>query len=295
MCGSLFPAFKVIRDRGGVVIEFNREGLNFLYQLQVGEQYKALKKYCATSLSGPSSAWLIQGLGKKAGVAAETSGKRESTRQGPRVTQSKDGGSSTLLLSFILSTLFKTSTASLPDRNEFEETVDRVKKQNFHAKGRIICDTVMTMLRQRREVSSHIQRFADLARKSHCFSDERFDEYEKLLEEILPVNFLESKTLEELERCNRDMKALIIRIERAHADPAKDSLKAAQLQPHLQNLQKLRARGKDLSPECRQRLKHYQEMIADFRIALFAPEIKGNIQVSAKKIDQQWQEISHLC
>ena len=306
MCGSLFPAFKVIRDRGGVVIEFipdqhqaaqqNRVGLNFLYQLQVAEQYKALKKYCAASLSGPSSAWLIQGLGKNAGTVTETQGKGGSTGLGrPGFTQAKDGGSATVLLSFILSSLFQTTNASFPDRKEFEEIVDRVKKQNFHAKGRIICDTIMTILRQRREVSSHIQRFADLAKKSHCFSEVRFDEYERLLKEILPVNFLESKTLEELERCSRDMKALIIRIERAHADPAKDSLKAAQLQPHLQNLEKLRARGKDLSPECRLRLKLYQEMIADFRIALFAPEIKGNIQVSAKKISQQWQEINHLC
>jgi len=306
MCGALFPAFKVIRDRGGVVVEFipdqqqaaqqNRDGLNFLYQLQVAEQYKALKKYCTSSLSGPSSAWLIQGLGKRVGHGTETHAKGGGTGQGrPGSIQAKDGGSSTVLLSFILSSLFQTTSASIPDRKEFEETVARVKKQNFHAQGRIICDSVMNMLRQRKEVSSHIQRFADLARKSHCFNEERFAEYERLLDEILPVNFLESKTLEEMERCGRDMKALIIRIERAHADPAKDSLKASQLQPHLQNLHKLRSREKDLSPECRLRLKHFQDMIADFRIALFAPEIKGSIQVSAKKLNQQWQDLNHLC
>ena len=54
MCGSLFPALRPIKDRGGVVIEFvtnqsqafsqNRESLNFLCQLQVVEPYKALKK-----------------------------------------------------------------------------------------------------------------------------------------------------------------------------------------------------------------------------------------------------------
>jgi ATP-dependent helicase HrpA len=306
MCGALFPAFKVIRDRGGVVVEFipdqqqaaqqNREGLNFLYQLQVAEQYKALKKYCTSSLSGPSSAWLIQGLGKRVGHGTETHAKGGGTGKGRSgATQAKDGGSGAVLLSFILSSLFQTTSSSIPDRKEFEETVARVKKQNFHVQGRIICDSVMNMLRQRKEVSSHIQRFADLARKSHCFNEERFDEYERLLDEILPVNFLESKTLEEMERCSRDMKALIIRIERAHADPAKDSLKASQLQPHLQNLHKLRSREKDLSPECRLRLKHFQDMIADFRIALFAPEIKGNIQVSAKKLNQQWQDLNHLC
>jgi ATP-dependent helicase HrpA len=305
MCGALFPAFKVIRDRGGVAIEFipdqhqatrrNREGLNFLYQLQVAEPYKALKKYCTSSLSGPSSAWLIQGLSRRTGISTETPGRRGTPGQGrPGEIQARDGGSAAALLSFILSSLFQTSSASIPRREQFEETVARVRKQNFHAQGRIICDTVMALLRQRKEVSSHIQRFADLAKNSHCFSEERFDEYERLLEEILPVSFLQSKTLEELERCSRDMKALIIRIERAHADPAKDSLKAVQLLPHLENLQKISTRAGDLSPEYRLRLKQYREMIADFRLILFAPEIKGTIQVSAKKLSRHWQELIQL-
>ncbi len=73
------------------------------------------------------------------------------------------------------------------------------------------------------------------------------------------------------------MKTLIIRIERAHADPAKDTL---------------RARENDLSFECLQEMKKYQEMITQFHIILFSPEIQGGgPQVSSKKLGQQWQEI----
>lgn len=281
MCGSLFPALRPSKDRGGVVIEFmanqrqaflqNREGINFLCQLQVAEQYKALKKYCASSLSGPSSSWLIQGLGERGQVV--------------------NG-----FLSFILASLFHSAAGPIPDRKEFLEAVARVKKEDFYGAGRSICDTIITTLRQRREVSAHILHFANLARKGHSFSQERFDEYERLLGAILPLDFLETRELAELQRCDRDMKALMIRIERAHANPAKDVLKANQLKPHLHNLQVLRQREKDLSPEGLQVLKRYQEMIDQFRIALFAPEIQGGgPQVSSKKLDQQWQETCRYC
>jgi len=301
MCGALFPALKTVRDRGGVVIEFipdqnkaarrNREGLNFLYQLQVAEPYRALKKYCASSLSGPSSAWLAQGLGKQGAGAGE--------RKQPPGAGVKDGGGVTVLLSFIISALFQTGTGQIPDRQEFQQTVTMVKSNDFYEAGRAMCDTVMAALRQRREVSAHIQRFAGLAHKSRAVTPtprpSRFDEYECLLNDILPVNFLETMTLEEIGRCGRDMKALMIRLERAHADPAKDALKADRLQPYLDKLQRLRCREKELTPECRQKTHRFQEMVADFRIALFAPEILGKAQVSAKKLDQMWQELIRVC
>lgn len=276
MCGSLFPALIPIRDRGGVVIEFmtnqtqsylqNREGLGFLCQLQVAEQYKSLKKYCTTSLSGPSSSWLTQGFGER-----------------PKATNA--------ILSFIVASLFNNIAGPIPGREEFMEGVAKVKKEDFYAAGRMICDTLMATLRQRREVTAHIKRFADLARKTHSFDCKRFDNYEKLLEEILPLNFLESKELAEIQRCDKEMKALMIRIERAYVDPAKDELKASQLTPHLHNLQALQKKEKDLSSKCLQELKKYQKMISQFRITLFAPEIQGGAQMSSKKLNQQWKEV----
>ncbi|MEK6200848.1 MAG: DUF3418 domain-containing protein, partial [Desulfobulbaceae bacterium] len=276
MCGSLFLALRPIRDRGGVVIEFmtnqtqaflqNREGLNFLCQLQVAEQYKSLKKYCTTSLSGPSSSWLTQGFGER-----------------PKSTNAT--------LSFIVASLFNNIAGPIPGREEFMEGVARVKKEDFYAAGRMICDTIMATLRQRREVTAHIKRFADLARKTHSFDCKRFDNYEKLLEEILPLNFLERKELAEIQRSDKEMKALMIRIERAYVDPAKDELKASQLTPHLHNFQALQKKEKDLSSKCLQELKKYQEMISQFRITLFAPEIQGGAQMSNKKLNQQWKEV----
>jgi ATP-dependent helicase HrpA len=229
-----------------------------------------LKKYCTTSLSGPSSSWLAQGLGERSQVI-------------------------NTLLSFILRSLFNTAVGPIPDREEFLETIAKVKKQDFYGEGRLICDTIMSTLRQRQEVIAHIQRYGDLARKTHSFTAERYKEYERLLSEILPLDFLETRELPEIQRCIRDMKALMIRIERAYVDPGKDTLKASQLQPHLHNLQSLCKKEKDLSSEGRQEMRKYQEMIAQFRIALFAPELQGGMVVSSKKLGQQWQEICRHC
>ncbi len=276
-CGLLFPALKPARDRGGVMIEFiphqkeavsrNSEGLNFLYQLQEANQYPTLKKYCVSSLSAPSSTWLAQGLGDRAQALGA-------------------------LLSFIMRTLFHTGNGHIPDQETFQKIVSKVRQQGLFVAGRAICDTVMATLRQRRELGAHIHRFADLARKNRSFARPRFDEYQQLMLEILPVNFLTHFELAEVQGCGLQIKALMIRIERAFVDPAKDALKAARLQPHLQNLHRLQTLEKDLPAEAVNEIKKYREMIAHYRITVFAPEIQGKIQVSAKKLEQQWQELT---
>ena len=43
--------------------ELNKKGILYLYIRQFTDQYKALKKMCTTTLSGPSSIWLMS-LGK---------------------------------------------------------------------------------------------------------------------------------------------------------------------------------------------------------------------------------------
>ncbi|MBU0945921.1 MAG: ATP-dependent RNA helicase HrpA [Proteobacteria bacterium] len=280
VAGSLYPALHEERDRGGVTLSFetdpkkarelNVRGSLFLYQLHFAEPFKNLKKYCHTSLSGPSSLWLTSIIGNRK-EAVDT------------------------LIHFIMKTLFATDLEQIPEKKIFEERITKVQQCGLYQKGQEICDTVLLLLRKRKEAADHIKRFSELSRQSHSHEPERYKEYANLLEEILPTDFLEKRTFSELEGCDRFFQALMIRIERAHANPAKDRIKARQLEPYLEKREKIATDFSDLPKECGEALSLFQAMINEFRIAIFAPEIKREMQVSEKKLKQQWQRVSASC
>ncbi|MEN8200588.1 MAG: DUF3418 domain-containing protein, partial [Thermodesulfobacteriota bacterium] len=280
VAGYLYPALQIARDRGGVTLSFesereqaselNRRGVLFLYQLHFREGFKSLKKYCHTALSGPSALWLSSLSGGRKGAAD-------------------------LLLHFIMRSIFSTDLENIPEKDAFFSEVERVKQQGLYRRGQEICEQLLLLLRKRREVSEHISRFSQLARQSHAHDTERYEEYERLLTEILPPDFLEKNTLEALGDCPRFFQGLMVRIERAHANPAKDLNKAKQLEPCLQRLASIPKDLSPLPPECRKEIIRYQEMVKEFRLALFAPEIKGGRAVSAKKLRSQWQQLQSLC
>lgn len=280
MGASLYPALHVERDRGGVTLSFetdkqkamvlNEKGSLFLYQMHFPEPYKNLKRYCHTSLSGPSSLWLTNLIGNRK-KAIDT------------------------LIRYIMKALFDTDLEKIPEKEIFEQKIKKVQQLGLYQKGQEICDTVLLLLRKRKEVSDHIIRFTKLARQTHSYEAERFQEYATLLEEILPTDFLETTHFDELQGCTRFFQALMVRIERAHANPAKDRTKSKQLEPHLQKLKKIPADSSDLPKECREAVSLFRAMINEFRIALFAPEVNREMQVSEKKLKQQWLVISSSC
>ena len=280
VAGYLYPTLHIERNRGGVSITFeqdikkassyNREGSLFLYQLHFKDQFKNLKKYCNTNLSGPSSFWLSNMFGNK--------------------NKANDA-----LLSFIMGSLFTRNLETIPDKEVFNKEISKVQQLGLYKKGQNICDELFRILRKRRETSDHIKRFASLARKSHSFNASQYKEYESLLEEILPADFLTHTTVDNLAGCSRFFQALIIRIERAHANPAKDQTKAKQLVPYLDRIKKIPDDCSTLPHECRQAISLYKAMTHEFRVTIFAPELKGGIQVSAKKLKLQWQKVQSVC
>ncbi len=91
----------------------------------------------------------------------------------------------------------------------------------------------------------------------------------------------------------RYCKALQIRMERAYASPEKDTVKAIQIQPFISRLKELKPR--DPSPECQKLLREYRTMLAEYKISVFAQEMKTRFPVSAKRLDKKWKEIANSC
>lgn len=278
--GFLYPAIIPVPEKSGVTIDFlekqtdalkqNRAGMRYLYRLTFSDHYKALKKYCKTSFSGPSSLWLIH-------LSLDKTSALES------------------LLDFILDTLFGTADGKIHTKKVFDGNIEQISRDGFFNRGKIICDEVMALLRMRREVIEEIERHEQLALQTKNHAKERYDEYREHLQEIIPEDFLEKLHFASFQHCKRYMKGLIIRISRAHSDLQKDQKKAAELTPYLHNLRVLRNKGNKHSQWCTSKIAEYETMIHEMRISLFAPELKTAVPVSSKKMKTIWQQIVDQC
>jgi ATP-dependent helicase HrpA len=279
IAGYLYPAVHPLADQQAVTIRFgakldqvkrdNRQGMRYLFRLQFSQQFKSLKKMCSTTLSGPSSLWLVEFFQAKA-EAVET------------------------LLNFTLDTLFATNRGTIPSSDEYNALISKIQHENLYDQGKRICDTVMALLRQRREVLSEIHRHQELARQSKTHTNTIYQEYKDLLDDILPINFMDTMTFSDLEDCQRYMKSLLIRIRRAHSDYGKDRRKAEHLVQHIRNIETLKEK-EHLSEECLEMIQEYQKAIQEWRLSIFSPEIKTKFSVSAKILEKTWHEILRVC
>jgi len=171
-----------------------------------------------------------------------------------------------------------------------------VKKEGLYAGGQELCTRIMALLRRRREVHEQLQRLIALDRRRAIFTPPKQEELEGILASIIPPAFLRTMDSAMLEDCDRYLRSLQIRLERLHANPAKDEAKATRIRPHLHHLADLAQRlPVPLPDELRPLVEEYRTMIEEFRISLFSPEIKTKMVVSAKKLEQQWQAIHQLC
>ena len=280
VAGYLYPALHVEKNRGGVRITFetdfkmssqlNVRGSLYLYQLHFKDQFKSLKKHCHTTLSSPSAQWLIHTFGNR--------------------TKTTDA-----LTDFIMRSLFSEGLDTIPTKDVFDAEIKKNQQQGLYRKGQEICDELFRMLRMRKNVSDHIARYGALAQKSRTYNQTLYKEYESLLEAILSTDFLTTKSVNDLTGCSRYFQALMIRIERAHANPAKDTAKANQLSPYLDRIKNIPDDYSTLPFDCKEALTLYVTMVNDFRVTVFAPELKGGLQVSAKKLKLQWQQVQSLC
>ena len=91
-------------------------------------------------------------------------------------------------------------------------------------------------------------------------------------------------------------KALKIRAERAYVAPAKDRQKDLELEPQRRRLRRVEAAVAAVGdPSLEQFLDEFRSMVEEFKISLFAPEIKIRFKISAKRLDDKWREWGLLC
>jgi ATP-dependent helicase HrpA len=111
------------------------------------------------------------------------------------------------------------------------------------------------------------------------------------LNELLPARFPERIDAAQLKHIPRYFKALEIRAERARLNPAKDAERIEQLTPYLEHLQKFGS-DKTLSAETKSLVEELRWMIEEYKVSLFAQELKTAVKVSPKRLDTLISQIA---
>jgi ATP-dependent helicase HrpA len=111
------------------------------------------------------------------------------------------------------------------------------------------------------------------------------EEVRQDLDNLVLRDFLIRYPLERLKHIPRYLEALRLRVDRARHDPAKDRAKAEQALRFIQALEKLRKEVQaDTSLEKKIEIEEFCWMVEEFKVSLFAPELKAALPISAKRL-----------
>ena len=110
------------------------------------------------------------------------------------------------------------------------------------------------------------------------------------LDRIVPVSFLERYGPERLSQLPRYLKALQIRAERGTVHLDRDRVRAAEIRPYEEKLDEL-LKAPRASPEKARAIDEYRWMVEEYRVSVFAQEIRTPYPVSPKRLNAKLREI----
>ena len=191
---------------------------------------------------------------------------------------------SSALYDYILRRLFGLDMEQRPERKVFFENLERLRGR-LGVFGQEVRAPVILAVEQRHDTIEVIDRFKRMAGANRAVTD-RLSAVRKELETIIPPDFLSVFPESRVKLLPRYLKGLGIRAERAYVYPEKDRAKEALFQVYVEQLEEI---GKHVlsrpTPEGVVFVEEAAQMIEEFKISLFAPEVKTLFPVSGKRIE----------
>jgi len=117
----------------------------------------------------------------------------------------------------------------------------------------------------------------------------------KELDALVPRNFPDLYSMDDLAHLPRYLKALELRAERGAHHPEKDKAKETQIQEFVAALREMKeSLGPSTSTEKSAAVENFRWMIEEFRVSLFAQELKTRFPISKKKLEDARKEIERM-
>jgi ATP-dependent helicase HrpA len=107
---------------------------------------------------------------------------------------------------------------------------------------------------------------------------------------LLPRRFVTETPAAQLAHLPRYLKAIVLRIDKLRADPARDAAKLGELAPLLASWRRALAQRKGAADP---RLDEFRWLLEELRVSLFAQELRTPMPVSVKRLHKAWESIGH--
>jgi ATP-dependent helicase HrpA len=181
----------------------------------------------------------------------------------------------------------------LRSREEFDAYAETVVN-SFLEKSHALREAAFRILESYQKTRRTIQE-VEQAHRSNRAVGALCREIREETEGFVPRNFLEIYSLGRLVQLPRYLSALRIRLERGKDDPEKDRKKAESVRPFREALRRLKDDlAHEASPEKRSAVQELRWMVEEFKVAVFAPEIKTAFPISPKRLAVKIKEIEGL-
>ncbi len=159
--------------------------------------------------------------------------------------------------------------------------------------GREISEKVSAVISTFHNIRSELSRLkaTDRSKNLHCFFNTLTDE----LENLVPDSFITIYETERLEALPRYLKAIELRIQRALNNFEKDREKTAGIEKFIKSLNELLAGlSAEDSEERRKEIENFFWLIQEYKVSIFAQELKTPFPVSSKKLEKKLNEINRI-
>ncbi len=160
--------------------------------------------------------------------------------------------------------------------------------------GVALLERTLPVLAAYHEASRQLSRLRDGCRGNPSITAV-FDDLINGLQRLVPENFAELYDEDRCMHLTRYIKAIIIRGERALADFEKDQAKADEIHRFSGSLNRLlETLSPSASDDKRKAIEEYFWMLEEYKVSVFAQELKTAIPISAKRLKQKLGQIERM-
>jgi ATP-dependent helicase HrpA len=178
-------------------------------------------------------------------------------------------------------------------KTDFLNHAERISDVLFN-EGRQRLDKSLRILTAYHETRSTIFQKESSIRQTPV-SEQFFNGLRADLERLVPQNFMMLYDSERLRQLERYLQAIAIRSRRGFDDLEKDRKKAANVMTYTNKLQQLMAElTEDTSNAKRTAVEEFFWMIEEYKVSIFAQELKTPVRISTKLLGKQLQEIRRM-
>lgn len=195
-----------------------------------------------------------------------------------------------LVFQKIRRTLFKINIRS---KQSFDSHAKLVRA-SIQSKGQQILNQIIPVLKTSHELRSTLTRL-EQANKFNPGIQIFLKSIRKELSDLLPKTFMEHYDVKRCQQLPRYLKAIALRAERGVIDPSKDAIRSKQIDKYSTGLNQLiQGLSPSVSLEKQKAMEAFFWMIQEYKVSLFAQQLKTPFSVSPEKLESALRKIQKM-